>query len=141
MSQLEHSFRQKFSVMDVYISILTKSNPFNLKDLLLSYKAGDPRVNADWIQLHDLVSESKQYLGFQGLVMSHMVSVEPELSQLKALLRWHDIAVWMLVYNLNGNEFDEMEHEEKYVYSTILKLCCDIGGYYIPQLTSELYQK
>jgi len=114
------------SILDIYLASLTNENPAKLKRALETHKDGDRPVNMHWIQLQDLISESMQHLGFETFTEGFLVASTPSPEQLKKQLRWHDIAVWQLVYNLYGNEFKAMPESEKYIYASVMKPCFDV---------------
>lgn len=132
---------QTCSIIDVYVASLTSGDPVKLKNDLENYAEGKEPPNLELIQLQDLVSESEQHLGFKTQQEGFMVDSEPTDEQLRIKLRWHDIAVWQLVYNLYGNEFKEMPDREKYIYAKIIKICFDTDKEKVLLFTGFLYQK
>lgn len=130
---------QNCSILDVYISCLTKKNPLKLKAKLEGDASKNNLDEVEWIQLQDLMSESTQHLGFQKFEQGLMVDARPDTQELKQKLRWHDIAVWLLVYNLYGNDFTAVPEPEKCVYASVMKTGMDADQNRFLILTGLLY--
>ncbi len=122
---------QNCSILDVYIGCLTKKNPLKLKAKLEEGADKHDFSEVDWQQLQDLISESEQHLNIHTdkLWFDH----------LKPRLRWHDIAVWSLIYNLYGNEFNAMPDSEKFIYANIVKVGTETDRQRFLTLTGLLY--